>query len=127
SKAGPTHDDRQSEPAPALKEDRLFETQAKTIRSSRHYLTLIGIVAVFVLIAGGLIFYLTLPGIGDKVRGPEGAEDAVRNHFSDKEKRNATDITFYLCDKYYWAHVDVETRPDVSANPLARVSSYAAK
>ncbi len=115
------------EPVPVLKEDRLFETQAKTIRSSRSYLAVIGIVAVVVLILGGLIFYLTLPGIGDKVRGPEGAENAVRNHFSDMEKRTATDITFYLCDKFYWAHVDVEVRPDVSANPLARISSYSAK
>jgi hypothetical protein len=118
---------RRPEPAPVLKEDHLFETQAKTIRSSRSYLTVIGIVAIVVLIFGGLFFYLTLPGVGDKVRGPEGAEVAVRSHFSDVEKRTATDITFYLCDKFYWAHVDVEVRPDVSANPLARISSYSAK
>src|SRR5438270_4462679 len=55
SKTAPTRDNRQPETAPALKEDHLFETQAKTIRSTRHYLTLIGIVAVFVLIGGGLI------------------------------------------------------------------------
>src|SRR6185369_12694190 len=55
--------------APALKEDRLFETQTKTISSSRNYLKVIAVVAILVLGGWGAFIYLTLPGIGDKVRG----------------------------------------------------------
>ncbi len=110
-----------------VEKNRLFQTQQESVASSQNYLKLLAIVVVCIAIIGAVVFYLTLPRVGDRIRAPKELEDAVRSHFLDKEKRTATDITFYKCDKYYWAHTEVETRTDIPGNPLSRVSSYATK
>lgn len=113
-------------PPPALAKDRLFETQEKVTSSSRHYLVVLAIVAVIVAIGGGGLYLAMQPGIGDQVTTPKPAEAAVREHFLSKEKRTATDMTFYKCDGYLWARVGVETRNDIP-NPLMKIGTYGAK
>lgn len=112
---------------PAIDNDRLFQTHRRTSRSFRQYLKLLGIVSVFVAAAGFLVFYLTLPSVGDRVRAPQGLEQAVRSHFLDTEKRTATDIAFYHCGEFYWASVDVEKRPDIKTNPIYGIGTYTAR
>ena len=63
-----------------LQEDRLFETREEFEGNSRNYLKLLAIVVAVVAIAGAAIFYFTLPGIGDPIHAPAGAEDAVRDN-----------------------------------------------
>lgn len=116
-----------AKPVAVVEKDRLFETAQKTVDSSRNYLKLFAIVVVFIAIAAAVVIYLTLPGVGDRVRVSRELEDAVRSHFLEKEKRTAGDITFYKCDKYTWAHTDVEARTDIPGNPLAKVSAYATR
>ncbi|MEQ1923858.1 MAG: hypothetical protein ABL952_15240 [Pyrinomonadaceae bacterium] len=114
--------------APVIVEkDRLFQTVKEETGSERNYLKLLGIVVVLVLIAGGVVFYLTLPKVGDQVRGSAQMEMAVRDHFLTKEKRTATDITFYQCDKYFWARVGVEVRTDIKTNPVYALDKYTAR
>ena len=107
--------------------NRLFETQQRNVRSWHHYFKLLLIVSVFVILVGALIFYFTLPGVGDAVKAPDALEDAVRVHFLDKEKRTMTGASTYYCDKYYWIKVDVEKRPDIVGKPNNTVSKYIAK
>lgn len=107
--------------------DRLFQTHEAVSSNSRKYLKILGVAVVIVVAAGILISYLTLPRFGDAVRAPRGLEEAVRNHFTDKEKRTATDIVFYYCDSYYWARVSVEKRPDIKTNPIYQIDSYKAR
>jgi hypothetical protein len=108
-----------------VEKNRLFETLDKEETSSRSYAKLLLISAVAVLIAGGVIFYMMLPGVGDKVRAPTGLEQAVRDHLQDKQKRVATGISFYYCGgNAYWAHSGVETRKDIP-NPIYKLDSYA--
>jgi hypothetical protein len=83
-------------------------------------------VVAVVIAAGIAVFYLTLPGVGDAVRGSTELELAVRDHFLTEQKRTATDITFYQCDGYYDARVGVETRTDLP-NPLFRIGTYSAR
>ena len=85
------------------------------------------VIGFVVAAAGGVIFYLNLPGRGDQVRPPRGLETAVRTHFLDVEKRNSGDISFYYCEAYYWARVEVEKRPDIKTNPVYQIGSYAAR
>lgn len=114
--------------APVIVEkDRLFQTVKEETGSERKYLKVLGIVVVLVLVAGGVVFYLTLPGVGDQVRGSAEMEMAVRDHFLTKEKRTATDITFYQCDKYFWARVGVEVRTDIKTNPVYALDKYTAR
>lgn len=116
-----------SEPAvPVVEKDRLFETVKEEIGSERRYLKVLGIVVAVVMVIGFAIFYLSAPGVGDRVRAPGGLEDAVRDHFLTKEKRTATDMTFYQCGDYYWTRVGVETRPDI-ANPIYKIATYTAR
>ena len=110
-----------------VEKNRLFETLKETNESSRNYLKLFSIVAVCVLIAGAALYYLLMPGIGDQIRAPAGLEDRVRSHFQQIEKRTATDITFFKCEGYTWARVDVEERPDIHTNPVYKYSRYRAK
>lgn len=110
-----------------VEKNRLFQTLKEEKGSERNYLKLLAIVAVGVAIIGGVVFYMTLPGVGDRVHAAKELEDAVRSHFLASQKRTATDITFYYCGKFYWAHVDVETRTDIPGNPTTRIPSYAAK
>jgi hypothetical protein len=109
-----------------IEKDRLFQTVEEYKGSGRKYLSVVGIVAVFVVIAGAVAWYVNRPGIGDKVRVNAAVELSVRDHFLQKEKRTATDITFYQCDGFYWARVGVETRTDIP-NPLLRVPFYKAR
>ena len=108
-----------------VEKNRLFQTVKEETPSERKYLKLFGVVVAVVVAIGLATFYLTLPGVGDKVRAPNGLEDAVRDHFLMKQKRTATDITFYQCGDFYWARVGVETRSDIP-NPLYHVESYSA-
>ena len=113
-----------SEPA-VVEKDRLFETLDKEASSNRSYAKLLLVAAVVVLIAGAVVFYMMLPGVGDKVRAPRGLEQAVRDSLLEKQKRVATDITFYYCGgNAYWAHAGVETRKDLP-NPMYKLDSYA--
>jgi len=107
--------------------DRLFETLEETSESSRSYLKVFSIVVIAVLVLGVIVYYLLMPGVGDQVRAPAGLEDAVRSNFQDVQKRTATDITFYKCDGYYWARVEVEARADIQTNPIYKYSRYRAK
>ena len=108
-------------------DDRLFQTHQRVSRSWGEYVKLLIIVSVFVVIAGAVAFYLTLPNVGDQVRPPRGLEEAVRSHFLDVEKRNAGDILFYYCETFYWARVEVEKRPDIKTNPVYQIGTYAAR
>ena len=110
-----------------VEKDRLFETVHKTEDSSRNYFKILGIVGLCVLVIGAVVYYLTLPGVGSRIIGPKGLEDEMRGHFRDKQKRTATDITFFNCEGFLWARVDVEVRPDIPGNPLYAVSRYRAK
>ena len=113
-------------PIPIVEKERLFETLEKETSGARKYLMVFGVVVLLVVAIGGTIAYLTLPGVGDKVRLPAVAEIAVRDHFLTKEKRTATDIIFYQCEGYYDARVGVETRTDIP-NPLFRLDTYTAR
>ena len=131
-------DDDQGEPKPQpavsstkpsggdVEKNRLFETLDKEESSGRSYAKLLLGAVVVVLIIGGIVFYFTLPKSGDLVRAPKGAEDAVRSHLLDKQKREADDITFYYCgENSYWARAAVKTRNDMP-NPVYKLGTYAA-
>lgn len=109
-----------------VEKNRLFQTLKEEAPSERNYLKLLGIVAVIVLVAGVGISYLMMPGVGDEVRVSREVEMAVRDHFLIKEKRTATDITFYQCDGFYGARVRVETRTDIP-NPIYKIAAYTAR
>jgi hypothetical protein len=108
-----------------VEKNRLFETLDNEHTSNRSYAKLLAAAIVVVLIAGGVIFYMTLPKPGDIVRAPKGLEQAVRDHLSEKQKRDANDITFYFCGPgSYRARAGVETRKDIP-NPVYKIGSYA--
>jgi len=109
-----------------VEKERLFETLEKETSNARKYLTVFGVVVLLVIAIGAAIAYLTLPGVGDRVRVPAEVEIAVRDHFLIKEKRTATDIIFYQCEGYYGARVGVETRTDIP-NPLFRIDTYSTR
>jgi len=121
--------DKINEPEETAVDDknRLFETHKEVSGSSRKYIKVLGVMTVIVIVIGVAISYLTLPKVGDLVRGPKGLEEAIRTHFLDKEKRTSTDITFYYCESYYWARVGVEKRPDITTNPVYSLASYKAR
>lgn len=107
--------------------NRLFETQQEISGFNRHYAKLLLLVAVLVIVVGSVIYYVTLPVIGDQVLGPKGLEENIRSYFLDVQKRTATDVTFFYCDGYYTVKVDVEARYDIPGNPLAAIPTYWAK
>lgn len=118
------------EPDPIARSDdknRLFETQHEITGFNRHYLKLLLIVAVFVITAGTVIYFVTLPRIGDRIAGPKDLESNVRTYFLDVQKRTATDLTFYKCGDFYSVKVDVEARYDIPGNPLAAIPTYWAR
>jgi hypothetical protein len=125
-RARPLDDQARTEPPPLVVKEHLFETVREETGSERNYVKLLGVVVVGVITVGIIIAYLTLPGVGDEVLAPKGLDLAVRDHFLTKEKRTATDITYYQCDGYYGARVGVETRTDIP-NPLFRVDAYTAR
>lgn len=104
--------------------NRLFETHQKSTRSFGQYLKILLIVAAGVVLVGTIVFYMNLPGAGDKVKAPAGLEDRIRDHLLVKEKRNATDITFYYCGTFYGAAAEVQTRPDIPGSPINQISRY---
>lgn len=110
-----------------VEKNRLFQTVKEETGSERSYLKLLGIVAVFAAIAVGVALYFMQPGVGDRIKVSRETELAVRDHFQTKEKRSATDITFYQCDQYQWAHVNVEKRTDIKTNPVYAIDKYAAR
>lgn len=113
----------------AAKDDknRLFETHKTTKRSLGGYVKLLLGVAVFVAVAGFAVAYFTLPDVGDAVKGPTALEQQIRLHFLDVEKRDATDLSFFQCEDFYWVRVGVETRPDIPGKPHNMVAKYRAK
>ena len=113
-------------PGGDVEKNRLFQTFKEEAPSERNYRKLLGIVVVAVIIGGVIISYLMMPGVGDEVRVSREVELAVRDHFLTREKRTATDITFYQCDGFYDARVGVETRTDVP-NPIYKVATYSAR
>lgn len=116
---------KQIEPV-EVEKNRLFQTVEESRGSSRKYIGVLGVVAIVVAVAGAIAWYLNRPGMGDKIRVSSAVELSVRDHFLMKEKRTATDISFYQCEGYYWARVGVETRTDLP-NPLMRVATYKAR
>jgi hypothetical protein len=110
-----------------VEKNRLFQTLQEETGSERKYLRVLGIVAVLVLVAGSIVWYLMRPGVGDKILGPKGLEVAIRDHFLTKEKRTATDIAFFNCGDHTWARVGVEVRPDIKTNPIYQVAKYSAR
>lgn len=107
--------------------NRLFETHKKATRSLGSYIKVLLVVAVLVAVAGGVLMYVTAPGIGDPVLRPAGLEPELRHHFLDVEKRDATDMAYFLCDGFFWIRVRVETRPDIPGKPHNMVDKYRAK
>src|SRR5205085_3480429 len=78
-----------------VEKNRLFETQQEFEGSSNRYLKVLGVLAIVVLIGGGIFFYLTQPGVGDQVKAPAEMENAIRENFLSVQKRTATDIVVY--------------------------------
>lgn len=115
-----------SQPGGDVEKNRLFQTLEEETPSERNYIKLLSIVVVVVIICGAVISYLMLPGVGDQVRVSREVEMAVRDHFLLREKRTATDITFYQCDGFYGARVEVETRTDIP-NPIYKIPAYSAR
>lgn len=113
-------------PGGDVEKGRLFETLQAEAPSERNYLKLLGVVAIAVIIGGVIVSYLMIPGVGDEVRVSREVELAVRDHFLEREKRSATDITFFQCDGFYGARVGVETRTDLP-NPIYRIATYRAR
>ena len=114
-------------PPVVVEKDRLFQTVKEETGSERSYLKLLGIVSIFAAVAVGLALYFMQPGVGDRIKVSRETELAVRDHFQTKEKRSATDILFYQCDKYQWAHVNVEKRTDIKTNPVYAIDKYTAR
>lgn len=116
---------RTSASSSGVEKDRLFETLEKEQTSNRSYAKILAVAILLVVIAGVVIFYLTLPKPGDTVRAPKGLEQAVRDHLQEKQRRDATDITFYYCGpNSYWARAGVEIRKDIP-NPVYKIGTYA--
>lgn len=104
--------------------NRLFETLQTSSRSIGSYVKLLLIVAACVVVAGFVVSYLTLPGVGSQVKAPKGLEEQVRDHLAIKERRTATDMTVYYCGKSYWVNVQVEVRPDIPNSPINLIPRY---
>lgn len=100
---------------------RLFETQARESRGVRDHLKrFLPVIVVAIIVVGGVI-YLMQPGIGDAVAVPTQIKDAVYDYMLTKEKRTATEMTFYKCDGYYWVKILAQPRaypPSVLDDPV---------
>lgn len=105
---------------------RLFDTLKGEGRSLRDYLKVLVPVVIAVLVLGAVVVYFTKPGVGDEVRPPVFLDDAVRNHFQEKEKREVMEATYFLCDGFYWARVKLEKRSDITARQMDEGHRYAA-
>lgn len=101
-----------------VEKSRLFDTLKDEGRSVHDYLKLFLIVVLSVIVIGGLVVYFTMPGFGDEVRPPAGLEEAVKTHFNDQEKRAVSEAAYFYCNDFYWARVNLEKRPDITARKL---------
>ena len=103
---------------------RLFETQQKTSKSVHDYIKHFLPVALIVIVGIGVIYYFMQPGIGDEVRASDEMYDSVYDYMLSKEKRTATDMTFYKCDGYYWVKVLAQPRAYPPSLRLDPVNQY---
>lgn len=103
---------------------RLFETQQKTSKSIHDYVKHFLPFALIVIVGLGVLYYFTLPGIGDEVRASNDIYDSVYDYMLTKEKRTATDMTFYKCDGYYWVKVLAQPRAYPTSLRLDPVNQY---
>ena len=106
--------------------NRLFETVEETKNSSKKYLAVLGAVTAMVIVAASGGSYYFAPGIGDKILAPKGLEIALRDNLLTKQKREATEISYYKCQDLVWARVGAETRNDLP-NPVFKIGTYAAR
>lgn len=90
---------------------RLFETERNRSSSASGYARKFLPVALIVIVAIAASVYLLMPGVGDEIQGTHEMRRAVIDHLKSKEKRDATEITFYKCDGYFWAKVLAEPKP----------------
>jgi hypothetical protein len=103
---------------------RLFETQQKNSKSIHDYVKHFLPFAVIVIVGLGVLYYFMQPGIGDEVRASNEMYDSVYDHMLTKEKRTATEMTFYKCDGYYWVKVLAEPRSYPPSLRLDPVNQY---
>lgn len=102
---------------------RLFETHQKSKKSFRDYARFLPIL-ILVIIAIAAALYFSLPSVGDQVKAPKELEDQVYDYMLTKEKRTASEMTFYKCDGYSWVKVMAEPRSYPPSNLLDAVNQY---
>ena len=90
---------------------RLFETERNLSSSVSGYARKFLPVAMIVIVAIAAAVYFLMPGTGDEIQGSHEMRRAVIDHLKSKEKRDATEITFYKCDGYFWAKALAEPKP----------------
>lgn len=101
-----------------VEKSRLFDTVKNRGRSVHDYLKVLAPVVLAVVLVGGLTLYFMAPGVGDEVRPAASLEDFVKEHFRNKEKRDVTGATYFLCENSYAARVQLEQRPDITARQM---------
>lgn len=106
---------------------RLFETERNRSGSASGYARKFLPVALIVIVAIAASVYLLMPGVGDEIQGTHEMRRAVIDHMQSKEKRTATEITFYKCDGYFWAKVLAEPKPYPESNLLDDVNQFRLK
>ena len=84
---------------------RLFETERNRSSSVSGYARKFLPVALIVIVAIAAAVYFLMPGTGDEIQGSHEMRRAVIDHLKPKDKRDATEITFYKCDGYFWEQV----------------------
>jgi len=100
---------------------RLFETQQKTSKSVHDYVKHFLPFALIVIVGLGVLYYFLQPGVGDEVRASDEMYTSVYDHMLTKEKRTASEMTFYKCDGYYWVKVLAQPRvypPSLRLDPV---------
>ena len=106
---------------------RLFETERNRGSSVSGYARKFLPVALIVIVAIAAAVYFLMPGTGDEIQGSHEMRRAVVDHLKSKEKRDATEITFYKCDGYFWAKVLAEPKPYPESNLLDDVNQFRIK
>jgi hypothetical protein len=106
---------------------RLFETERNRSSSVSGYARKFLPVALIVIVAIAAAVYFLMPGTGDEIQGSHAIRRAVIDHLKSKEKRDATEITFYKCDGYFWAKVLAEPKPYPPSLLLDDVNQYRLK
>jgi len=103
---------------------RLFETQKRRDTSGKNYAKLLIPIALLVLAAIAAAVWLTRPNIGDEVKPPGTLRQQVYSYMLDKEKRTATEMTFYKCDGFLWVKAVAEPRSYPPSNLLDDVNQF---